>query len=485
MQEFGLCTAPPGAPGITITDDFLGATADAVSRVGGGGCDVLRRGARAARRDRRRRRVRLVLRRLRPATVRPAAARRRGPRADVRARARRRQREASRATCSARSRQRRDAGALDTSAPMPDGARRERSTSTTRLRRRTSRGCTPAARTCDVQRRDDRAAAATSPRTRSSRPSQIPFTRASGAFNPGAASITPAAASCCSCASSRKTRGARARARAVVRRRAHRRDLGPAGDRRARRRTRSGASRTRASRTSRTRGDTRSPTRAIRRTGRASASSRPTTCSTPRALRRHGPRIAGRQQELRRLSARRSTGEYVDPPSPDAAHRVRRASRRSRTSGRTTARRSSARSPGPGGARASAPARRRSARDSAGCFRSTARRPSRKATSTRWAGACSTSTSPETVRYVSDAPALVARGAVRDRARAAFRRWTWRTFTTGVRVVFPQGLVERGDDLARLLRRRRRLRGAARVDKEALVDSLERAIARGEGGVPL
>jgi hypothetical protein len=24
MQEFGLCTAPPGAPGRTITDDFLG-----------------------------------------------------------------------------------------------------------------------------------------------------------------------------------------------------------------------------------------------------------------------------------------------------------------------------------------------------------------------------------------------------------------------------------------------------------------------------
>jgi hypothetical protein len=25
MQEFGLCTAPPGSPGVTITDDFLGA----------------------------------------------------------------------------------------------------------------------------------------------------------------------------------------------------------------------------------------------------------------------------------------------------------------------------------------------------------------------------------------------------------------------------------------------------------------------------
>ena len=24
MQEFGLCTAPPGSPGMTITDDFLG-----------------------------------------------------------------------------------------------------------------------------------------------------------------------------------------------------------------------------------------------------------------------------------------------------------------------------------------------------------------------------------------------------------------------------------------------------------------------------
>ncbi len=43
MQEFGLCTAPPGAAGRTITDDFLGAAAAAVSGLGGRGGGVLSR----------------------------------------------------------------------------------------------------------------------------------------------------------------------------------------------------------------------------------------------------------------------------------------------------------------------------------------------------------------------------------------------------------------------------------------------------------
>ena len=75
MQEFGLCTAPPGVAGHTITDDFLGQPRPQYLASEEEGGDVLRRGAGAAGGDRRRRRLRVVLRRLRRAPVRSAAAR--------------------------------------------------------------------------------------------------------------------------------------------------------------------------------------------------------------------------------------------------------------------------------------------------------------------------------------------------------------------------------------------------------------------------
>ena len=87
-------TAAPGAVGPHHRRRLPRPAPAAVPRLRGGGRPVLRRGARPARGDRRRRRLRLVLRRLRPAAVRSPAAGPRGPRAHVRAAAGRRQREA-------------------------------------------------------------------------------------------------------------------------------------------------------------------------------------------------------------------------------------------------------------------------------------------------------------------------------------------------------------------------------------------------------
>lgn len=91
---------------------------------------------------------------------------------------------------------------------------------------------------------------------------------------------------------------------------------------------------------------------------------------------------------------------------------------------------------------------------------------------------------PETVRYVSDTPALspqapyeIELGRIPQVDPANFR--------TGVRVVFPQGLVERGDDLIVYYGAADVSVAAASVGKRALVDSLAAAIANGRGGVPL
>jgi predicted GH43/DUF377 family glycosyl hydrolase len=54
-------------------------------------------------------------------------------------------------------------------------------------------------------------------------------------------------------------------------------------------------------------------------------------------------------------------------------------------------------------------------------------------------------------------------------------------FPHGIRVVFPCGLVERGRDLIVYYGAADRVVAAARVEKEALLQSLEAAIARGEG----
>lgn len=91
---------------------------------------------------------------------------------------------------------------------------------------------------------------------------------------------------------------------------------------------------------------------------------------------------------------------------------------------------------------------------------------------------------PTKVLYVSDAPALtpetsyeIERGEIPQVDHANFR--------TGVRVVFPQGLVERGDDLIVYYGAADVSVAAARVNKRALIESLRRAIAERAGGEPL
>ncbi|MEP6905260.1 MAG: hypothetical protein ABI875_04205 [Gemmatimonadales bacterium] len=91
---------------------------------------------------------------------------------------------------------------------------------------------------------------------------------------------------------------------------------------------------------------------------------------------------------------------------------------------------------------------------------------------------------PEKVVYVSDTPALtptasyeIEHGSVPQVDAANFR--------TGIRVVFPQGLVEMGDDLIVYYGAADVSVGGARVNKNELLASLESAIALGEGGIPL
>jgi len=94
------------------------------------------------------------------------------------------------------------------------------------------------------------------------------------------------------------------------------------------------------------------------------------------------------------------------------------------------------------------------------------------------------SEAPERVRYVSPTPALspeapyeIELGRIPQVDPANFR--------TGIRVVFPQGMVERGDDLIVYYGAADVSIGAARVNKAALVASLKAAIADGQGAEPL
>ncbi|MEP7380933.1 MAG: hypothetical protein ABI910_04560 [Gemmatimonadota bacterium] len=91
---------------------------------------------------------------------------------------------------------------------------------------------------------------------------------------------------------------------------------------------------------------------------------------------------------------------------------------------------------------------------------------------------------PETVRYVSGLPALtpevpyeIELGLIPQVDSANFR--------TGVRVIFPQGLVERGGDLLVYYGAADVSVGGARVNKAALLQSLASAMRRGDGGDPL
>jgi predicted GH43/DUF377 family glycosyl hydrolase len=84
---------------------------------------------------------------------------------------------------------------------------------------------------------------------------------------------------------------------------------------------------------------------------------------------------------------------------------------------------------------------------------------------------------PETVRFVSDAPAL-SPSAPYEIEQRSIPQVDMANFITGVRVVFPQGLVERGDDLIVYYGAADVSVGGAHVRKRALVESIEREIAR-------
>ena len=91
---------------------------------------------------------------------------------------------------------------------------------------------------------------------------------------------------------------------------------------------------------------------------------------------------------------------------------------------------------------------------------------------------------PETVLYVSDEPALTPEAPYEIEMRV-IPQLDNANFINGVRVVFAQGLVEVGDDLFVYYGAADVSVAAARVNKKSLVDSLEKAIALGQGGVPL
>lgn len=91
---------------------------------------------------------------------------------------------------------------------------------------------------------------------------------------------------------------------------------------------------------------------------------------------------------------------------------------------------------------------------------------------------------PETVLYVSDVPALTPE-APYEIEHAEIPQVDPANFKTGVRVVFPQGLVERGDDLVVYYGAADVSVAAARVRKRDLIASLAEAIRLEQGGVPL
>ncbi|MDQ3698621.1 MAG: hypothetical protein M3373_11455 [Gemmatimonadota bacterium] len=91
---------------------------------------------------------------------------------------------------------------------------------------------------------------------------------------------------------------------------------------------------------------------------------------------------------------------------------------------------------------------------------------------------------PETVLYVSDTPALVPE-APYEIELGDIPQVDSANFRTGVRVVFPQGLVERGNDLLVYYGAADVSVAGARVGKHDLIASLEAAIRLGQSGVPL
>lgn len=91
---------------------------------------------------------------------------------------------------------------------------------------------------------------------------------------------------------------------------------------------------------------------------------------------------------------------------------------------------------------------------------------------------------PRRLRYVSEAPVLTP-SAPYEVQNAPIPQVDMANFRTGVRVVFPQGLVERGADLIVYYGAADMYVAAARVDREALLGSIEGAMAAGAGAPPL
>jgi predicted GH43/DUF377 family glycosyl hydrolase len=91
---------------------------------------------------------------------------------------------------------------------------------------------------------------------------------------------------------------------------------------------------------------------------------------------------------------------------------------------------------------------------------------------------------PEKVLYVSDTPALSPE-APYEITLNAIPQVDMTNFKTGVRVVFPQGFVERGDDFIVYYGAADVSVAGARVNKRELVASLADAIKKKTGGVPI
>jgi predicted GH43/DUF377 family glycosyl hydrolase len=91
---------------------------------------------------------------------------------------------------------------------------------------------------------------------------------------------------------------------------------------------------------------------------------------------------------------------------------------------------------------------------------------------------------PEKVLYVSDAPALTPEAPYEIELNA-IPQVDMANFRTGVRVVFPEGLVERGENYLVYYGAADVSIAAARVNKHDLVTSLAEAIRLNKGGIPL
>jgi predicted GH43/DUF377 family glycosyl hydrolase len=91
---------------------------------------------------------------------------------------------------------------------------------------------------------------------------------------------------------------------------------------------------------------------------------------------------------------------------------------------------------------------------------------------------------PEKVLYLSDAPALTPEASY-EIEHGVVPQVDAANFIHGIQVVFPQGLVERGDDLIVYYGAADVSVAAARVRKRDLIASLAEAIELKQGGVPL